>query len=133
MRLDLEANLAVDTADQGVQDIHRDVDHCLAVCALQMGVRRRSGLVAWDGHGEVVDRGRTTDVGMGNKPKVTERGQSAIDSRAMNSRCRRLGAGDDLISGEVLLGAVEHFDNCLPSSGHPLVLVPEETQRGLDT
>ena len=38
MRLDLEANLAIDTVDQGIQDIHWDVDDRLAVGALQMGM-----------------------------------------------------------------------------------------------
>jgi hypothetical protein len=105
-RLDLEANLAVDPADQGVQDVHRDVDDCLAVGALQMGMRSRRGLVAWGGHGEVVDRGRTTDVGMCHESEVTERRESAVDRGPMNARSRHLGTGDDLIGGQVLLGAV---------------------------
>jgi hypothetical protein len=34
MRLDLESDLAVDSADQGIQTINRDVDHRHAVGAL---------------------------------------------------------------------------------------------------
>ena len=131
--LDLEANLAIDAADQSVQDGHGDIDDRLAVGALQMGMRSRRGLVAWRGDSEMVDRGRTTDVCMGDKPQVTERGESAIDRRPVDSRSRSLGASDDLISGQVLFGAVEHFDNGLPRSGHPLVPVPEQAQRGADT
>lgn len=133
MRLDLEADLTVDAADQGVQGIHRDVDHRLAVGALQMGVRRRGGLVARGWYGEVVDRGGTTNVGVGDKPQVTERGESAIDRCAVDSGSRRLGAGDDLISSQVLFGTVEHLDNGLPSPGHPLVPVSEQVQRGLNS
>jgi hypothetical protein len=66
MRLDLEANVAIDAADQGVQDIHGDVDDRLAVGALQMGVRSRYGLVGRLGHGEVVDRCRATDMSVGD-------------------------------------------------------------------
>lgn len=36
MRLHEKANLAIDSADQGVEDIHVDVDDVLAVGALQM-------------------------------------------------------------------------------------------------
>lgn len=39
MRLDQEADLAVDPADQGIQNVDGDVDHGLAVAALQMGMR----------------------------------------------------------------------------------------------
>jgi hypothetical protein len=39
MWLDLEANLAIYAADQGIQGIRRDVDHRLAVGALQMSMR----------------------------------------------------------------------------------------------
>lgn len=133
MRLDLESDLTVDAADQGVQGIHRDVDHRLAVGALQMGVRRRGGLVARGWYGEVVDRGGTPNVRVGDKPQVTERGESAIDRRPVDSRSRRLGAGDDLISGKMLFGAVEHFDDGLSSPGYPLVPVSEQAQRGLNS
>jgi hypothetical protein len=70
---------------------------------------------------------------MGDKPQVTERGEGAIDRRPVNSRSRRLGACDDLISSQVLFGAVKHLDNGLPSSGHPLVPVSEQAQRGLNS
>jgi len=62
MWLDVEANLAIDAADQRVQDIHGEIDHRLAVGALQMGMRGRRGMVGRFGHGEVVNRGRAADV-----------------------------------------------------------------------
>jgi hypothetical protein len=33
----------------------------------------------------------------------------------------------------MLVGAIEYFDDGLTGSGHPLVLVTEQTQRRLDT
>jgi hypothetical protein len=39
MWLNLEANLAIHAADQGIQHIRGDVDHRLAVGALQMSMR----------------------------------------------------------------------------------------------
>jgi hypothetical protein len=56
MRLDLKADLAVDTADQRIKNLDGDVDHGLAAGALQMGMRSRRGLVARPRYGEVVDR-----------------------------------------------------------------------------
>jgi hypothetical protein len=97
MRLDSEANLAIDTADQGVQHVHWDVDDRLAVGALQMGVGSRYGLVGRLGHGQVVDRCRATDVSVGDQPEFPECRQSTIDRRPVNSGSRRLGASDDFV------------------------------------
>ena len=56
MRLDQEADLVVDPADQRVQDVDREIDDRLAVGALQMRVRigscragRRQGQVIHGG------------------------------------------------------------------------------------
>jgi len=57
MRLDLEAELAVDPADQRIKNVDGDVDHGLAVGALQMRMRGRRGLVGPRRQGEMVDRG----------------------------------------------------------------------------
>jgi hypothetical protein len=132
MWLDLEANLAIDAADQRVQDIYGDIDHRLAVGALQMGMRSRRGVVGWFGHHKVVNRGRAADMRMGDEPEVAECRQGTIDRRPVNSRSRCLGASDDLLSCQVLLGAVQNLDDSLASSGHAFVLVAEQAQRGLD-
>ncbi len=132
MWLDLEANLAIDAADQRVQDIHGDIDHRLAVGALQMSMRSRRGMVGRFGHREVVNRGRATDVRMGDEPELAECGQGPINRRPVNSRSRRLGTRDDLLSCQVLLRAVQDLDDSLASSSHALVLVAEQAQRGLD-
>jgi hypothetical protein len=72
MRLDLEADLAIDPADQWIQGIHREVDHCLAVGALEMCMRSRCCLVGrrWDS--KVVDRCGAADVGVRDEPELTE-------------------------------------------------------------
>jgi hypothetical protein len=44
-----------------------------------MRMRGRGGLGCRCGQGEVIDRRRTTDVGVGNKSKITECRQRAID------------------------------------------------------
>ena len=133
MRLDLEADLAVDPADQRIKNVDGDVDHSLAVGALQMGMRRRRYLVGRRRHGEVVDGGGTADVGVGDQPQLAERRQGAIDGRPVDPRSKRLGPGDDLVGGQVLISAVENLDDGLASSGHALVLVAEQTQCGLDS
>jgi hypothetical protein len=43
------------------------------------------------------------------------------------------GAGNDLVSGEVLFGAVKNFDDCLARPSYPFMLVPEHVQRHLGT
>jgi hypothetical protein len=130
--LDLEANLPIDAADQGGQDAHRDIDQGLAVGALQMGMGSRSGLVRRLGHRKVVNRGGAADVRVGDEPELTECGQSAIDGRPVDSRSRCLGASDDLIGSQMLMGAVQNLDDSLTSSGHALVLVAKQAQGGLD-
>ena len=132
MRLDSEANLAIDAADQGVQDVHGDVDDRLAVGALQMGVRSRCGLVSRLGHGEVVDRCRATDVSVGDQPELTECRQSAVDRRPVNSGSRCLGASDDFVGCQVLFSPVQNLDDGLASSRHALVVVAKQAQCGLD-
>jgi hypothetical protein len=132
MWLDLEANLPIDAADQGGQDAHRDIDQGLAVGALQMGMGSRSGLVRRLGHREVVNRGGAADVRVGDEPELTECGQSAIDGRPVDSRSRCLGASDDLIGSQMVMGAVQNLDDSLTSSGHALVLVAKQAQGGLD-
>ena len=132
MWLDVEANLAIDAADQRVQDIDGEIDHRLAVGALQMGVRGRRGMVGRFGHGEVVNRGRAANMRVGDQPELAQRRQGTIDRRAVNSRSRCLGAGDDLLGSEVLLGAVQNLDDGLARSGYALVLVAEQAQRGLN-
>jgi hypothetical protein len=72
MRLDEKADLAIDSADQGVQGIYRDVDHGLAVGALQVGVRR-SELGGRRSYGEVVNGGRASNMGVGHQSKITKR------------------------------------------------------------
>jgi hypothetical protein len=72
MWLDLEANLAIYAADQGIQGIRRDVDHRLAVGAPQMSMRNRPRPVGRLGHREVVDRCRAAHVGVGNEPELPE-------------------------------------------------------------
>jgi high-affinity nickel-transport protein len=132
MWLDLEANLAIDAADQRVQDIHGDIDDRLAVGALQMGMRSRSGMVGRFGHREVVDRGRATDVRMGDEPELAECRQGTIDRRPVDSRSRCLGPRDDLVGCEVIISAIENLDYGLASSGHALMLDAEQAQRSLD-
>jgi hypothetical protein len=56
MRLDQEANLVVDPADQRVEDVDREVDDRLAIGALQMRVRIGS-FSAGRWQGQVIDRG----------------------------------------------------------------------------
>jgi hypothetical protein len=51
----------------------------------------------------------------------------------MNSGRRCLGTGNDLVGGQMLAGAIEYLDDGLTGSGHPLVLVTEQSQRRLDT
>ena len=132
MWFDLEANLAIDAADQSVQDIHGDIDHCLAVGALQMGMRSRRGMVGRFGQREVVNRGGAADMCVGDQPELAECRQGTIDRRPVNSGSRCFGAGDDLFGGEVLFGAVQHLDDGLASSRHALVLVAEQAQRDLN-
>lgn len=57
MRLNLKADLAVDTADQRIKNVDGYVDHGLAVGALQMSMRSRRSLVGRRRQGEVVDGG----------------------------------------------------------------------------
>jgi hypothetical protein len=132
MWLDLEANLAIDAADQSVQDIHGDIDDRLAVGALQMGMRSRRGMIGRFGRGEVVNRGGAADVCVGDQPELAECRQGTIDRRPVNSRSRCFGAGDDLFGSEMLLRAVQHLDDGLASSRYALVLVAEQAQRGLN-
>ena len=56
MRLDQEADLVVDPADQRVEDVDREVDDRLAIGALQMRVRIGS-FSAGRWQGQVIDRG----------------------------------------------------------------------------
>ena len=56
MRLDQEADLVVDPADQRVEDVDRKVDDRLAVGALQMRVRVGS-FNAGRRQGQVIHRG----------------------------------------------------------------------------
>jgi hypothetical protein len=56
MRLDQEADLVVDPADQRVEYVDREVDDRLAVGALQMRVRIGS-FSARRRHGQVIHRG----------------------------------------------------------------------------
>jgi hypothetical protein len=56
MRLHLESDLAVDPADQRIQGIYREVDHCLTVGALEMGMRGRRR-IGWRREGQVIDGG----------------------------------------------------------------------------
>jgi hypothetical protein len=85
MRLDQEAGLTIGPGDQGIQSVSRDVDHRLAIGALQMSMRS-SGLGAGRGHGQVVDRARASDVGVGNQSEITKRGQGTIDRGPMDTR-----------------------------------------------
>jgi hypothetical protein len=132
MRFDLEANFAINAADQRVQDVHGDIDHGLAVGALQVRVWSRPRLVDGFRHGEMVNRGGAADVRVGDQPELAECRQGTIDRRPVNTRSRRLGASDDLFGSEVLLRAVQNLDDGLASSGYALVLVAEQAQRGLD-
>ena len=100
--------------------------HCRWAC------RPDAALSAGSGHGEVVHRGGAANVRVGDQPELAECRQSTIDSRPVNSRSRCLGAGDDLLGSEVLLGAVQNLDDGLASSGHAFVTVAEQAQRGLD-
>jgi hypothetical protein len=43
----------------------------------------------------------------------------------MNSGRRCLGTGNDLVGGQMLVGAIEYLDDGLTGSGHSLVLVAE--------
>jgi len=131
MRLDEETDLAVDSGDQGIQGISRDVDHRLAVGALQVRMRS-SGLGAGRLHSQVVNGGRASDVGVGHQSKITKRSQSAIDRSPMDSGSRCFGAGDDLLRRQVVIGAVEDFDHGLASPGDTLMLFAEQVQGDLD-
>lgn len=84
MGLDQKTDLAFRRGDQGIEGLSRDVDHCLAVGALQMRMCG-SGLRARCWHGQVVDSRRASDVGVRDQSKITECGQSAIDRCAMDS------------------------------------------------
>ncbi len=94
----------------------------------------RSGccLVGRPRHNKVVNRCRAADMGMGDEPELTECRQCAIDRGPVNTWRRCLGPSDDLIGGEVLVGAVEDLDDGLASPAHALVLVPQQAQRSLD-
>jgi hypothetical protein len=132
MWLDVEANLTIHIADQGIQDIRGDIDHRLAVGALQMSMWNRRCPVGRFGHCEVIDRCRAADVGVSDETKLPECRQSAIDRRPVNSGSRCLRPSNDLIGCQVLFGAVQHLDHGLASPGYPLVLSSEQVQRGLD-
>jgi hypothetical protein len=131
VRLYEEADLAIDSADQGVQGSYRDVDHRLAIGALQMGMRC-SELSGWCRHSEVVNSGRASNVGVGHQTKITKRRQRTVDRGPMNSRSRCFGPGDNLLGSQVLISAVENFNDRLASSGHALVTVPQHGQGSLD-
>lgn len=128
MRLDEEAGLSVDAADQGVQDVRGDVNHRHAVGALQMRMRSRGGPGCERWQCQVIDRRRATDVGVGDEPKITKCGQCAVDRGPMNSWGGRFRAGDDLVRGQMLIGGIEDFNHGLAGSGHPLVLIAKESQ-----
>lgn len=98
MRLDQEADLVVDPADQRVEDVDREVDDRLAVCALQMRVRVGS-FGAGRRQSQVIHRGRASDMGMSNESKIAKGGESAIDRGSVNSRSRCFRAGYDLVGG----------------------------------
>jgi hypothetical protein len=132
MWLNVEANVAIHAADQGIQSIRRDVDHRLAVGALQVSMRNRCGPVGRFRHCEVVDRCGAADVGVGDEPELPEGRQCAIDRRPVNSGSRGLGPSNDLIGCQVLFGGIQNLDYGLASSGDPLVLISEQVQRGLD-
>jgi hypothetical protein len=125
MRLDQETDLGVHSADQRVQNVYGDVDDSLAVGALQMRVRRNCVLGGNRGQGEMVDRGRASDVGVRNEAKIAKRGQGAIDRSPMNPWSRCFGPGDDLVGGQVLVRAIEYLDDGLAGSGYPFVLIPQ--------
>lgn len=72
MRLDLEADLAVDPADQRIKNVDGDVDHRLAVGALQMGMRNWRCVAGRLGRREMVDRCRAADVSVGDETKLPE-------------------------------------------------------------
>ena len=69
---------------------------------------------------QVVDRRRATEMGVGDQPELTERGQRAIDRRPVDAGRRCLGAADDLVGCQVLVGAVQHLDHGLAGPRHPL-------------
>jgi len=70
---------------------------------------------------------------VGDESKLAECRQRAIDRGPVNPGSRCLGSGDDLLGGEVLIGAIENLDDGLTSSGHALMSVAERAQRSLDT
>ena len=72
MWLNVEANLAIHAADQGVQGIRGDVDHRLAVGALQMGMRNWRCVAGRLGRREMVDRCRAADVSVGDETQLPE-------------------------------------------------------------
>jgi hypothetical protein len=131
MWLDQEADLSVDPADQRIQSVDGDVDHGLAAAALQMGMRSGRSVVSWCQQGQVVDRRCTADVSVGDESKLAKCRQSAIDRRTVDPGSRCLGPGDDLVSCQVIIGAVENLDDGLASSGYALMLVAEQAQRSL--
>jgi hypothetical protein len=133
MRLDQESDLAVDAADQGIQHVDWDVDYGLAVGALQVGMRSRRSVVSRCQQGQVVNRRCTADVSVGDEPKLAKCGQSAIDRSPVNAGSRCLGAGDDFVSCEVIIGAVENLDDGLAGSGYALMVVAEQAQRSFDS
>ena len=69
---------------------------------------------------------------VGHYSEITKCGQSAINRSPMNSGRRCLGTGNDLVGGQMLIGAIEYLHDGLTGSGHPLVLVAEQSQRRLD-
>jgi len=104
--LNVEAHLTIHPSDQGVQGISGNVDHRLAVGALQVSMRNWRCQPGRFWYREVVDRCRATDVSVGDEPELPECRQRTIDRCPVHSRSRRLGPRHDFIGCQVLLSAV---------------------------
>ena len=131
MRLDQKTHLAIDSADQGIQGIDGNVDDGVAVGALQMGVRLIDSS-ARRGHSEVVNRSRASNVSVGDQTKIAQRRQSTVNRGPMDSGSRCLCASDDLVRCQVIISGIQHLDDGLAGACHPLVLLPQQHQGGLD-
>jgi hypothetical protein len=63
-------------------------------------------------------------VGVDDQTQLTERGKRAVDRRAVDAWSGSFSAGNDLVSSEVLFGAIKNFDDRLARPSHPLMLIP---------
>jgi len=110
-----EVVTVADRAGQGLEGLCGQVDDGSAHAALEVRVGHTVHI------GEMIDRARPRDVGMGDDAQVAERGQSPVDGGPVHARSPVGGQVDDLGGAHVPDAAGQDLQDRDPRRGDPLM------------